>query len=183
MMETMVGMLTEEATIDGHFTHRSQIGIGNISSRAKTFDHIPDDDYCENSPYNVHKRHHASHDYSYHNCDITHLLVIQDLFHAIFVFIAHDVEPWNISNSLENANGHTFGFLENNSYGFDGSLFSLLGDHCAKFQGEVVEHFQYALTSLDPYVMGFVEHNHVEKPLLLVNGLIVKFVKGLNLSL
>ncbi|KAI5672296.1 hypothetical protein M9H77_12660 [Catharanthus roseus] len=43
-----------------------------------------------------------------------------------------------------------------------------------QFQGEVVEHLQYVLTSLDPHVMGFDEHNLVEKPLLLVKSLIVK---------
>ncbi|KAI5675977.1 hypothetical protein M9H77_06927 [Catharanthus roseus] len=40
---------------DGHFTHISQMGIGNFSSRAKIFYHIPSDDCCENSPYNVYK--------------------------------------------------------------------------------------------------------------------------------
>ncbi|KAI5667825.1 hypothetical protein M9H77_17678 [Catharanthus roseus] len=30
---------------DGNLTHRSQMGIGNFFSRAKTFDHIPYDDY------------------------------------------------------------------------------------------------------------------------------------------
>ncbi|KAI5681860.1 hypothetical protein M9H77_03088 [Catharanthus roseus] len=40
---------------DGHYTHRSQMGIGNFSFRATTFDHIPYDNCCENSPYDVHK--------------------------------------------------------------------------------------------------------------------------------
>ncbi|KAI5664470.1 hypothetical protein M9H77_23793 [Catharanthus roseus] len=230
---------------DGHSTHRSQMGIGNFSSRAKAFDHIPYED-CENSPYDVHKGYHGSHDYRDQNCDSlrvlkfwrqsmenegkmdyyfydiisfpappshscfghfckeakycsyvldldrnslqhactltlmsgrrytmefkgqgknvggklllcygdssmsifsnlflfylvfsfkelklfsygTHLLVVQDSFHDSLVFIAHDVEPWNICDSLGDANHCTFSFLGNNSYGFDGSLFSLLG--------------------------------------------------------
>ncbi|KAI5663894.1 hypothetical protein M9H77_23217 [Catharanthus roseus] len=114
---------------NGYFTHRNQIGIVNFSSHAKAFDHIPNEDCCENSPYNV----------------------IKDI---MFCFIAHDIEPWNICDSSRDANHRTFGFLGSNSYGFDGSLYSLLGDHCVKFQGEVVEHFQYALTFLDPYVIG-----------------------------
>ncbi|KAI5648335.1 hypothetical protein M9H77_34340 [Catharanthus roseus] len=77
----------------------------------------------------------------------------QDSIHDILAFIAYDVEPWNIC-VLGDANHRTFSFLGNNSYGFDGSFFSLLGDHCVKFQREVVEHLQYVLTSLDPYVIG-----------------------------
>ncbi|KAI5671533.1 hypothetical protein M9H77_11897 [Catharanthus roseus] len=106
------------------------------------------------------------------NLDRTHLLVVRDLFHDSLVFIAHDVEPWNICDSLGDANYRTFGFLGNNSYSFYGSLFSLPGDHCVKFQGEVVEHLQYVLTSLDPYVIGFDELNLVEKLLLIMKGLI-----------
>ncbi|KAI5664187.1 hypothetical protein M9H77_23510 [Catharanthus roseus] len=53
---------------DAHYTIRSQIGIGNFSSRAKTFDHIPYDDCCENSPYDVHKGYHGSHHYSDQSC-------------------------------------------------------------------------------------------------------------------
>ncbi|KAI5666913.1 hypothetical protein M9H77_16766 [Catharanthus roseus] len=34
--------------------------------------------------------------------------------------------------------------------------------------GEIVEHLQYVLTSLDPYMICFDELNIVEKPLLLV---------------
>ncbi|KAI5650169.1 hypothetical protein M9H77_36174 [Catharanthus roseus] len=49
---------------DGHFTHRSQMGIDNFSSHAKAFDHIPHEGSRENSPYDVHKRYHGSHDYS-----------------------------------------------------------------------------------------------------------------------
>ncbi|KAI5681585.1 hypothetical protein M9H77_02813 [Catharanthus roseus] len=200
---------------DGHFTHRSQMGIGNCSSRAKTFDHIPYDDCCENSPYDVHKGYHGSHDNSDQNCgrevnhegligenhylklfldgygyeflefnltcstfysryfshscyevvkflfydvigqrdhssfinvhhqvinlDRTYLLVVQDLSHAILVFIAHDAEPWNICDFLRDANHCTFCFLEKNSYGFDGSLLSLLGVHCVKLQEEFWE--------------------------------------------
>ncbi|KAI5667127.1 hypothetical protein M9H77_16980 [Catharanthus roseus] len=78
-------------------------------------------------------------------------------------------------SSLGVANHHTFGFLENNSYGFDGSLFSLLGDRCVKFQEEVVEHFQYVLTSLDTYVNDLVEQILVDKPLLVVKGLLEHF--------
>ncbi|KAI5667734.1 hypothetical protein M9H77_17587 [Catharanthus roseus] len=136
---------------DGHFAHRSQMGIGNFSSYAKAFDHIPYEDCYEKSPYDVRKGYHGSHDYSDQNCG--------------------------------DANHRTFGFLGNNSYDFDGSLFSLLGDHYVKFQGEVVKHLQYVLASLDPYVIGFDELNRVEKPLLLVKGLIVKSLKGLNFSL
>ncbi|KAI5680845.1 hypothetical protein M9H77_02072 [Catharanthus roseus] len=44
------------------------MGIGNLTSRAKTFDHIPYDDCCEKSPYNVHKEYHGSHDYNYPSC-------------------------------------------------------------------------------------------------------------------
>ncbi|KAI5675996.1 hypothetical protein M9H77_06946 [Catharanthus roseus] len=170
--------------------------IGNFSSHAKTFDNIPYNyyggyegandtyNYCENSPYGYYKGYHDSYDDGDQSCDRTHLLVVQDLFHAALVFIAHDVEPWNICDSLRHANHCTFGLLEDNSYGFDGSLFSLLGDHCVKFQGEIVEHLQYVLSSLDPYVMDSIEHNLVEKPLLLVNGLIIKsFQKSLNFPL
>ncbi|KAI5675869.1 hypothetical protein M9H77_06819 [Catharanthus roseus] len=107
-METMVGMLTEEVTMEMDISRRSQMGIGKFHSCPKTVDHIPYDDCCENSPYDVHKEYHGSHDYSDQSC------------------------------------------------------------------GEVVEHLQYVLTSLDPYLMGFVEHNLVEKSLLLVNGLIEK---------
>ncbi|KAI5678511.1 hypothetical protein M9H77_09461 [Catharanthus roseus] len=66
-------------------------------------------------------------------------------------------EPWNTSDSLGVTNHCTFSFLENNFYDFY--------DHCVKFQGEVVEHLKYVLTSLDPYVMDFDERN------LLVKGL------------
>ncbi|KAI5652921.1 hypothetical protein M9H77_30108 [Catharanthus roseus] len=50
---------------DGHFTHKSQIGIGNFSSHAKTFDHIHYEDYGENSPYDVQKGYNESHYYSH----------------------------------------------------------------------------------------------------------------------
>ncbi|KAI5650182.1 hypothetical protein M9H77_36187 [Catharanthus roseus] len=52
---------------DAHFTHRSQMGIGNFCSCVKTFDQIPYDDYganegindtydyYEDSPYDVYK--------------------------------------------------------------------------------------------------------------------------------
>ncbi|KAI5677961.1 hypothetical protein M9H77_08911 [Catharanthus roseus] len=40
---------------DGHFTHGSQMGIDNLSSSAKTYDHIPYNDCHENSLYDVHK--------------------------------------------------------------------------------------------------------------------------------
>ncbi|KAI5664025.1 hypothetical protein M9H77_23348 [Catharanthus roseus] len=65
---------------------------------------------------------------------------------------------WKIKRGIKKrvANHHTFGFLENNSYVFDGSLFYLLGDHCVKFQEEIVEHFQYVLTSLDTYVKNLI---------------------------
>ncbi|KAI5681831.1 hypothetical protein M9H77_03059 [Catharanthus roseus] len=53
---------------DGHFTHRSQMGTGNFSSRSKTFGHMTYDNYCENSSYDVHKGYHGSHDYSYQGC-------------------------------------------------------------------------------------------------------------------
>ncbi|KAI5681715.1 hypothetical protein M9H77_02943 [Catharanthus roseus] len=128
-MEAMVAMLTEEATM---------IPTGNFSSRAKAFDHILYEDCCENSPYDIHKGYHG-------------------LIHDSLVFIAHDVKPWNICDSLGDANHCTFCFLENNSYGFDGSLFSLLGDNCVKFQEDVVERFQYVLTSLDTYVKNLVQ--------------------------
>ncbi|KAI5653555.1 hypothetical protein M9H77_30742 [Catharanthus roseus] len=61
---------------DGNYTHRSQMGIGKFPSRAKTFDHIPYNnygayeginytyDYCENSPYEVCKGYHCSHEFS-----------------------------------------------------------------------------------------------------------------------
>ncbi|KAI5654286.1 hypothetical protein M9H77_31473 [Catharanthus roseus] len=76
-----------------------------------------------------------------------------------------------ISYSCYKDDNHpTFGFLGNNYYGFHGSLFSILGDHCVKFQGEVVRYFQYVLTSLDLYVIGFDELNLGEKSLLLVKG-------------
>ncbi|KAI5668713.1 hypothetical protein M9H77_18566 [Catharanthus roseus] len=257
---------------NGHYTHRSQMGISNFSSRAKTFDHIPCEDCCENSPYNVHKEYHGSHDNSDQTCgsvggklflcygdssmsfssniflfyllvsfkelklfldgyvflkfnlacstsysryisyscyevvkflfyevmgqrdhslfvnvphqvvnlDRNHFLMDKDLCHDFLFFISNDVDPWNICDSLGDANHYTFGFLGNNSYGFDGSLISLLSDHCVEFQGEAVEHLQYVLTSLDPYVIGFVEQNLVEKSLLLVHGLIVKSCQKLK---
>ncbi|KAI5677038.1 hypothetical protein M9H77_07988 [Catharanthus roseus] len=87
-------------------------------------------------------------------------------------------EPWNICDSLGMLTIAPSVFLEKISYCFDGSLFSLLGDHCVKIQGEVVKHSQYVLTFLDPYVIGFDELNLVEKPLLLI-----RVVKGINLSL
>ncbi|KAI5656986.1 hypothetical protein M9H77_25779 [Catharanthus roseus] len=187
----------------GNLTYRREIRIDNFSSHAKTFDHIPYDDYggyhdryddgdqscsrgvnheelidenvfgsgvelfldgyvflelnlaCSTfysryisySCYEIFgQRDHSlfvNMLYQVINLDRTYLLVVQDLFHAILVFIAHNIEPWNICGSLGNANHRTFGFLEKNSYGFDGFLFSLLGDHCVKFQGEVVEHLQY----------------------------------------
>ncbi|KAI5681793.1 hypothetical protein M9H77_03021 [Catharanthus roseus] len=106
------------------------------------------------------------------NLDRTPLSMVQDLIHDSLVFIAHDVEPWNICDSFGDANHCTFNFLGNNSYGFDGSSFSLLGDHCDKFQVEVVEHYQYVLTSLDTYVKNLVEQILVDKPLLVVKGLL-----------
>ncbi|KAI5681954.1 hypothetical protein M9H77_03182 [Catharanthus roseus] len=45
---------------DGHFTHKSQMGIGNFSSHAKAFDHIPYEECCENSLYDVHKGYHET---------------------------------------------------------------------------------------------------------------------------
>ncbi|KAI5672712.1 hypothetical protein M9H77_13076 [Catharanthus roseus] len=48
---------------NGHYTHRSQMGNGNFSSRAKTFDHIPYENCCENSPYDVHEGYQGCHDY------------------------------------------------------------------------------------------------------------------------
>ncbi|KAI5653961.1 hypothetical protein M9H77_31148 [Catharanthus roseus] len=56
------------------------------------------------------------------NLDRTRLLVVQDSFHDSLVLIAHNVEPWNICDSLGDANHRTFGFLGNNFYGFDGSF-------------------------------------------------------------
>ncbi|KAI5654045.1 hypothetical protein M9H77_31232 [Catharanthus roseus] len=53
---------------DRHSTHRSQMGISNFSSCAKAFDHIPYEDCCVNSPYDVHKRYHGSHEYRDQNC-------------------------------------------------------------------------------------------------------------------
>ncbi|KAI5681194.1 hypothetical protein M9H77_02421 [Catharanthus roseus] len=53
---------------DGHFTHRSQMGTGNFSSRAKAFDLIAYEDCCESSPYDAHKGYHGSHDYRDQNC-------------------------------------------------------------------------------------------------------------------
>ncbi|KAI5667755.1 hypothetical protein M9H77_17608 [Catharanthus roseus] len=115
------------------------------------------------------------------NLDKTYLLLVQDLFHAILVSILHDVDSWNNCDSLGVANHHTFSFLENDSYVFDGSLFSLLGDHCVKFQEKIVEHFQYVLTSLDTYVKNLVEQILVDKPLMVVNGLLEHLWHGLKL--
>ncbi|KAI5668690.1 hypothetical protein M9H77_18543 [Catharanthus roseus] len=53
---------------NGHYTHRRQMCIGNFYSHAKTFDYIPYEYYCENSPYDVHKRYHGSNDYGDQNC-------------------------------------------------------------------------------------------------------------------
>ncbi|KAI5676613.1 hypothetical protein M9H77_07563 [Catharanthus roseus] len=115
--------------------------------------------------------------------DRTHLLVVQDLFHVILDSISHDVDLWNNSDSLGVANHHTFGFLENKSYGFDGSLFSLLGDHCVKFQEEVIEHSQYVLTSLDTYVKNLVGKILVRNLLLVEKGLLEHLWHGLNFLL
>ncbi|KAI5672662.1 hypothetical protein M9H77_13026 [Catharanthus roseus] len=123
---------------DRHSTHRSQMGIGNFSSRAKAFDHIPYEDCCENSPYYVHKGYHSSHDYRDQNC-------VEIVLRWGMLTIAPSVS------------------LGNNSYGFDGSLLSLLGDDCVKFQEDVVEHFQYMLTFLDTYVKNIVEQILVDK--------------------
>ncbi|KAI5652955.1 hypothetical protein M9H77_30142 [Catharanthus roseus] len=79
--------------------------------------------------------------YQVNNLDRTYLLVVEDLFHAILVSISHDIDPWINCDSLGVANHHNFGFLENNSYGFDSSLFSLLGDHCVKIQEEELRLF------------------------------------------
>ncbi|KAI5653477.1 hypothetical protein M9H77_30664 [Catharanthus roseus] len=38
------------------------------------------------------------------NLDSTYLLVVKDLFHAIFVSVSHDVDPWNNCDSLGVAN-------------------------------------------------------------------------------
>ncbi|KAI5654536.1 hypothetical protein M9H77_31723 [Catharanthus roseus] len=116
------------------------------------------------------------------NHDRTHVLVVQHLFLAILVFILHDGDPWNNNcASLRDTNHHTFGFLENNSYVFDGSLFSSLGDHCVKFQEKIVEHFQYVLTSLDTYVKNLVEQILADKTLMVVNGLLEHLWHGLKL--
>ncbi|KAI5667897.1 hypothetical protein M9H77_17750 [Catharanthus roseus] len=81
-----------------------------------------------------------------------------------------DFDTWNNCDPLGIANHHTFGFLENDSYVFDGSLFSLLGDHSVKFQEEIVKHFKYVSTFLDTYVKNLVERILVDKPLMVVNG-------------
>ncbi|KAI5667701.1 hypothetical protein M9H77_17554 [Catharanthus roseus] len=74
--ETMVGILTVEATI------KVEMGIGNFSSHAKTFDHIPYDDYwgyvgvndaydyCENSPCDYYKGYHDSYGDGDQSCGI-----------------------------------------------------------------------------------------------------------------
>ncbi|KAI5667910.1 hypothetical protein M9H77_17763 [Catharanthus roseus] len=79
--------------------------------------------------------------YQVNNLDRTYLLVVKDLFHAILVSISYDVVPWNNCDSLGVANHHTFGFIVNNSYGLDGSLFSLPGNRCVKFQEEDLKLF------------------------------------------
>ncbi|KAI5657864.1 hypothetical protein M9H77_26657 [Catharanthus roseus] len=66
-METM-NAYRESHHRDGHITHRSQMGIVNVPSRAKTFHHIPFDDCCKSSPYDVHKGYNGSHDYSNQSC-------------------------------------------------------------------------------------------------------------------
>ncbi|KAI5672204.1 hypothetical protein M9H77_12568 [Catharanthus roseus] len=66
---------------------------------------------------------------------------------------------------------HTMEFDDQGSNGFEDSLISFIGDLCDKFQGEFVEKCAFLLLPLDPYMMGFVEHIHMDKPLLLVNGL------------
>ncbi|KAI5653343.1 hypothetical protein M9H77_30530 [Catharanthus roseus] len=76
-------------------------------------------------------------------------------------------------SSLGAANHYTFGFLQNNSYVFGGSLFSLL----------VVEHFQYVLTSFDTYVKNCVEQILVDGPLFVVKGLLEHFLYGLKFFL
>ncbi|KAI5681321.1 hypothetical protein M9H77_02548 [Catharanthus roseus] len=89
--------------------------------------------------------------------------------------IKRDIKKSNKKEIVANekrVNHHTFSFLENNSYAFDGSLIPLLGDHCVKIQEEIVEHFQYVFTSLDTYVKHLVEQILVDKPLTVVNGLL-----------
>ncbi|KAI5676064.1 hypothetical protein M9H77_07014 [Catharanthus roseus] len=66
--------------IDGNFTPRRQMGIGNFSSYTKTFDNIPHDDYggyegvsdiydyCKNSPYDYYKGYHYRYDYGDQRC-------------------------------------------------------------------------------------------------------------------
>ncbi|KAI5667334.1 hypothetical protein M9H77_17187 [Catharanthus roseus] len=53
---------------NGHYTHRSQMEVGNFSSRAKTYDHIPYNDCGENSLYDIHKGYHGGHDYKTKSC-------------------------------------------------------------------------------------------------------------------
>ncbi|KAI5662715.1 hypothetical protein M9H77_22038 [Catharanthus roseus] len=98
---------------------------------------------------------------------------------SVEVHVEEEISKEDFCDSMKVANHQTIGSLENNSYGFNGSLFSLLGDHCVKFQEEVVEHFQYVWTSLDTYEKN-LEKILVDKPLLVVKGLLKHLWHGLK---
>ncbi|KAI5681420.1 hypothetical protein M9H77_02648 [Catharanthus roseus] len=106
--------------------------------------------------------------------------------HGAHTHEGYDFRAYDRNDVMEGggvANHHTFGFLEHKSYGFDGSLCSLLGDHCVKFQEEVVEHSQYVLTSFDTYVKNFVGKILVNNLLLVEKGLLEHSWHGLNFLL
>ncbi|KAI5677752.1 hypothetical protein M9H77_08702 [Catharanthus roseus] len=223
---------------DGHFTHRSQMGIGNFSSYGKAFDHICHEEYFDNSPYGIHKGYHGSHDSSDQNCgrEVNHegligendyvsglsrksekderskekqsefekreqerenesLIENQERYKEeqqekkivaiekskFFIcaeileefspaFLHHNMNEWKetchgVQRARRKRWRKTILMLWRS---LDGPLFSLLGDHCVKFQEEVVENFQYVLTSLDTYVKNLVEQVILDKPLLVV---------------
>ncbi|KAI5664061.1 hypothetical protein M9H77_23384 [Catharanthus roseus] len=105
------------------------------------------------------------------NLDRNNIFVVNDSSHDDLHIVSDAIEPREIDHFIQCANHHTIGFLENNCYGFDDSLISLLGDPYVNFQGELVEDFEYLLPSRDTYVKSFVDHTLVDKRLLLVNGL------------
>ncbi|KAI5649986.1 hypothetical protein M9H77_35991 [Catharanthus roseus] len=94
------------------FTHRRQMGIGKFFPRAKTFDHMPYDDhrayegvigiydYCENSPYDIYKGYHGSHDYKMMllmclNCKISMILI--ELFYGEIFIAAFNASSSNVA--------------------------------------------------------------------------------------
>ncbi|KAI5667742.1 hypothetical protein M9H77_17595 [Catharanthus roseus] len=103
-----------------HYTHRSQMGIGNFSSRAKTFDRISYEDCCENGPYDVPKGYHGSHDYSDQNCgrevNYEGLIGENDYFLVNMVVKEEGIKSWKVENFMSTFPYHNFEVFEFEKY-------------------------------------------------------------------